>query len=92
MCGYHGCKTLTNVDTFYDMPSMGAYAIKWCDEHKKQYSEDQKILTKLVPKYNDMKLLDKFGRTIKFNHGTDVSNYLYEHNKKELDIILKTVK
>ena len=92
MCGYNGCKTLTQVDAFYDMPSMNAYAVKWCDKHMKQYHKNLKVLDGYVQKYNDMKLLDKFGRVIKFNHSTDVSNYLYIHNKKELDIILKTVK
>ena len=92
MCGYHGCKTLTNVNTFYDMPSMNAYAVKWCAKHAKQYHKNLKVLDEYVPKYNDMKLLDRFGRVIKFNHSTDVSNYLHIHNKKELDRILKTVK
>ena len=92
MCGYNGCKTLTQVESFYDMPSMNAYSVKWCVKHAKQYHKNLKVLDEYVPKYNDMKLLDKFGRIIKFNHSTDVSNYLHIHNKKELDRILKTVK
>ena len=88
-CGFRGkCTTLTEVDERGDIPSLGMYQTKWCDKHMKQYHKEQKILDKLVPKYNKMDLKNKFGRPIKFSHGTDVSNYLYRNNKKELRKIL----
>lgn len=90
-CGFKNkCTTLTIVDSSHDLPSMGMFMGKWCDKHMKQYKREQKILDKLVPKYNKMKIQDKFGRIIKFSHGTDVSNYLFRNGKKcELNKILK---
>ncbi len=89
-CSFRGkCTTLTVVDNAMDLESLGMYQTKWCDKHMKQYKQEQKILNKLVTKYNKMKLEDKFGRIIKFNHGTDVSNYLFKNNKKKLNKILK---
>lgn len=90
-CGFKGkCTTLTVVENPTDLQSLGMYQTKWCDKHMKQYKREQKILDKLVPKYNKMKLKNKFGRLITFSHGTDVSNYLFRNGKKrELNKILK---
>jgi len=89
-CSFRGkCTTLTEVDASMDMESHGMFQTKWCDKHMKQYMKEQKILDKLVPKYNKMKLQNKFGRIIKFSHGTDVSNYLFRTNKRKLNKILK---
>lgn len=90
-CSFRGkCTTLTEVDETMDLPSLGMYQTKWCDKHMKQYHREQKILDKLVPKYNKMGLKDKFDRPIKFKYGTDVSNYLFRNGKKrELNKILK---
>ncbi len=92
-CSFRGkCTTLTEVDADMDMVSLGMYQTKWCDKHMKQYHREQKILDKLVPKYNKMKLVGKNGRIIKFSYGTDVSNYLFRNNKRELNKILKGAK
>jgi hypothetical protein len=89
-CSFRGkCLTLTEVDESLDLPQLGAYQTKWCDKHMKQYDKEQKILAKLVPKYNKMNIKDRFDRVIKFKCGTDVSNYLFRNNKRELNKILK---
>lgn len=90
-CSFRGkCTTLTVVDNAMDLESLGMVQTKWCDTHMKQYKREQKILDKLVPKYNKMKIMNKFDRIIKFTHGTDVSNYLWQNGKKrELAKILK---
>lgn len=89
-CGFRGkCNTLTEVDERCDIPSLGAFMTRWCDKHMNQYKQEQKILDKLVPKYNKMGIVNKFGKPIIFKYGTDVSNYLYKTNKRELNRILK---
>ncbi len=92
-CNFRGkCKTLTTVNSGGDLPQLGMYQTKWCDKHMKQYHNEQKVLDKLVPKYNKMNLIGKNGRIIKFSHGTDVSNYLFRYGKKrELNKILKQI-
>ena len=89
-CGFRGkCQTLTVVDTDYDIESLGMLQTKWCDEHEAQYKREAAILTKLVPAYNKKKIKNKFGKIIKFSHHSDVSNYLFRTNKRELNKILK---
>jgi hypothetical protein len=91
-CGYGGkCKTLTEVDPSLDNEILGAYVIKWCDYHEKMYHKQSEAMTKLLPLYNKKKLKNKFGRLIKFSHHSDLSNYLYENDKKTLRKITKEV-
>ena len=84
-CSYQGkCKTLTEVDTSFDIPGMGAIATKWCDYHESLYRAESKILEGMIAQYNKKMIKNKFGRIIKFSHHSDVSNYLYQHDKKAL--------
>lgn len=90
-CSFRGkCATLTEVDSPMDLEVLGMFQTKWCDKHVEQYRREQKVLAKLVPEYNKKKLVGKNGRIITFDHGTDVSNYLFRYGKKrELNKILK---
>lgn len=89
MCGYKGCKTLTEVDPFNDIPQMGAYAVRWCDYHSKLYHKECDLLDEQLDKYNKMKIKNKFGRVIKFSHHSDLSNYLFKNDKVTLNKIVK---
>jgi|APSaa5957512535_1039671.scaffolds.fasta_scaffold01088_8 hypothetical protein len=89
-CGYGGkCTTLTDVDESNDVPGLGATCIVWCELHQKHYKERSRLLTKLLPKYNKMKLKDKFDMVIKFTHHSDLSNYLFRYKKVESNRITK---
>ena len=89
-CSYQGkCKTLTEVDSSKDCSMLGATAVKWCDYHSKLYRIESELLTKLLDKYNNQQIKNKFGRIIKFSHHSDLSNYLFSNDKQALKQIEK---
>ena len=90
-CGFRNCKTLTIVEVNQKLENSGFYHSNWCNKCSKQYMKENKYLSTLVPKYNKMKLKNKFsGKIMKFKNGTDISNYLCRHNKRrELNALLK---
>ena len=91
-CGYDGCKTLTEVDSSLDFPMLGGVAVKWCDYHSKLYNKRCDVFESLCNEWTGKQLKNKFGRIIKFTHHSDLSNYLYQYNRKEYNRIVKEVR
>ena len=89
MCSYQGkCKTLTDVDPSYDVKGLGI-AVKWCDYHSKLYRKQSEIIQSMVEEYNKKQIKNRFGKVIRFSHHSDVSNYLFLHDKSKLKEIEK---
>lgn len=96
ICSWKGCKTEIQLDTSFESSGLGQIinvsVIGWCPLHTKLYNKQYDAFSKLLDKYNKMELKNKFGRLIKFTHSSDLSNYLYQYNRKEYNKIVKGIK
>jgi len=90
-CNWKNCKTKIQLDTSFESKHSMITVVGWCKKHHDQYGREQKHLMKYVSKFNGMKIKNKFGKIIRFYHGSDVSNYLFKNDKKELARILKNI-
>ena len=84
-CPWKKCKTLVEVDEMKDCTMLNALIVDFCDKHWEQYRKQHEYLDTLVPKYNKMGILNKYGKPRIFHSGNEISNYLYTHDIKELD-------
>ncbi len=100
VCSWQGCKTKIKLDTSFESSDlgqrMGVTVGGWCDKHTKLFNKRCDVATKLLPKWNKKKLKNKFGKVIKFTYHSDLTNYLYQNDKKSLNeinkIVLKEIK
>lgn len=95
-CSWNGCKTEINLDTTFEQSGvgrmMGVVVSGWCELHSELYNKQCDAFTKLLDKWNKKQIENKFGKIRKFTHHSDLSNYLYQYNRKEYNKIIKGVK
>ena len=88
-CGWKGCKETIEIDTSFEKDnvgrSMGITVIGWCNYHSRLYNKQCDMFEKLLPEYNKKQIKNKFGRVRRFTHHSEVSNYLFQYNRKEFD-------
>lgn len=93
ICSWKGCKTKIKIDTSFENSQAGKHwgvtVSGWCKTHSEQYNKQCDVFETLVDQYNKKQLKNKFGRLIKFIHHSDVSNYLYQYDRKEYSRIVK---
>ena len=93
-CISEKCNTMITIDDSFEKLSgckeLGFYVAGRCNKHGKIYKMQCNIFTKLIPKYNKMKIVNKNGRIRKFYHHSDLSNYLWQYDKKEYRKIQKS--
>lgn len=96
LCMWKNCKTMVKVNTSLEQSDVGKrWGIvvgKWCKKHSKLYHKQCVVFTKLLDKWNKKNLINKFGRPIKFTHHSELSNYLFQYERKEYIKIIKGVK
>ena len=88
-CPWKKCNTLVEIDETKDSQFLNAITVDFCDKHWEQYRKQCEYLDTLVPTYNKMRILNKYGKPRVFHSGNEISNYLYTHNIKELDRLHK---
>ena len=91
-CHRKGCKNMVMIDVSRDVSFLNAVIVNFCDKHWIEFRKERELLDSLLPKYNQMKIMNKYGKPIVFTSGTQLSNYLYINNKAEHDKILRGVK
>lgn len=93
ICSWKGCKKEINLDISFEKTgiakNMGITVSGWCPLHTKLYHKQCDMFESLVEQYNKKQLRNKFDRIIKFNHHSDVSNYLYQYDRKEYNRLVK---
>ncbi len=90
-CHWKNCKNMVEVDVSRDVSFLNAVIVNFCDKHWIEFRKERELLDSLLPKYNQMKILNN-GKPIVFTSGTQLSNYLHIHNRAELNKILRGVK
>ena len=90
-CHRKGCKNMVMIDVSRDVSFLNAVIVNFCDKHWIQYRKERELLDSLVPKYNQMKIMNN-GKPRVFSSGNDLSNYLYIYDKAEHDKILRGIK
>ncbi len=96
VCAWRNCKTKIKLDNSFEESQTGkAFGIVvsgWCQKHSELYNKQCDKFTSLLSKWNKKKIKDRFDRIRKFTHHSDLSNYLYQWNKKEYKKIIESVK
>jgi len=96
ICSWKGCKKEIKLDVSFESTGMakqmGIVVSGWCPLHTKLYHKQCDVFETLVDQYSKKQLKNKFGRIIRFIHHSDVSNYLYQYDRKEYNRIVKEIK
>jgi len=87
LCPYNPCNVKVEIVNPHDIEGLGAIETKFCDFHQAVYNRRQVIVKKLITKYNEKKIEDKFGRIRKFSHYSELANYLYSHRRSTFNKI-----
>lgn len=92
-CNKPRCKNEIELDDSFENSqsgkSLGISIVGYCPKHWEEIHHHYDIMTKLIPKYNKKKLKNKFGKVKQFYHHSDLSNYLYQYDRKEYNRLLK---
>ncbi len=87
-CPYRTCKVMVEFVP-RDLGSM-FHQVKLCDFHKLVNKRSYVLFEMALPRYRKKELVHpKSGRRYTLVYGTDLSNYLFEHNRKEFNKIEK---
>ena len=80
-CFWKGCNTKVDVDTTLENKGHLFIIEGYCNFHDKVYAKQQEIFGSMRDEYTKKQLKDKFGRTIKFTHHSEVGNYIFLHHR-----------
>ncbi len=93
VCSWKNCNTEINIDNSFEQSDvgmkLGVVVSGWCKSHSQLYNAQCDLFESLIPEWNKKQVKNKIGKTVKFTHHSDLSNYLYQYDKKEYNKITK---